>query len=237
MANQNISIKERIKLLKKTAKELGEASKWGKSGRSIAKINLTTEDEEDYIYELYCTFKLLSDLILNYEITIVKGDKYGFSLPRKPGLWKNFPYFKLRDKISGDVFDVHLGVFITKVGKKVRHAPDISITNEMQKNVETISPSNCIFVIDCKFKYEFNGSSETIVKGQYYYVSGIVRTLSIRSPQKEVLKFNKFFGLIGNALFTNANAAFDDPEIHKDHDVMEIENLEVNNTHRLIGFS
>ncbi len=184
--------KNLISQVRNSAISLNRASIWVNS-------NLPLNITDDQVYELYMLFRLISDLMHNYEVRYVSGignKKYKF--PRKPSNKFGRPRFEVHNKSNGRLlWQICAGTKVAdKYGKE--RSPDISF----QKYDSPESPSwqNIEMIWDAKFK---KASGRRITHNEFSSFAHWVDVFNLRHSTKPTISFHNFTQLIGNCLVTN----------------------------------
>jgi hypothetical protein len=224
-------MKALIKELFQISDAIDKASRWRGTDKSLSKIGLNGSEKNDYIFEMYSTFRLLRDLATHYEIEVVKSTLHGYSFPQKPGKPINWPYFLIVHKSTGKKNNIFLGVTIKNEKIDFTHHPDIFFTKEMKPNFEDILNDDCILLLDCK-----HSKKGKIKMYTYYDFTGMVKTLDLSRKIVHDLEFVEFKDLIGHSVITNGEVATTNVEIHKIHNVMEVGDLDIGKKAIFVGF-
>lgn len=235
MADKNKSLDERLRELKIYASKIKKASKWHDSKESIhhAASGTNSEKIREYIYEFYCYIRILVDLKENYDIEFIPGKVYVNHFPKAPGSKKNFPYFSIKDKKTGDeVTQLCAGIDI--IGRDGEtSAPDISFLNGNTGDIPT--HTDIEMFSDAKFRHN---PTEKVSKGEFNDVFAMVFNLDCMKPPTTQLFFNEFIGslcLNGNNILTNGSAHNGNHAHHQSHSLTEFERFDVNTAPRKIG--
>lgn len=157
-------------------------------------------EKDNYIYEFYCSMRILSDLKQNYNIELQNaGSKIKF--PAKPasksGGWS---YFLIKEKNSGNrLFQMCLGTEISlSYASGTTVAPDISI--QVPDAGNTPDEKSVLLVMDAKYSTKPDSSLSISPIREF---AQIVNDLEVQDAAKIDMFFHELAGLKGNCLITN----------------------------------
>lgn len=222
----------KLDAIKKYCELLSKAAKWHNSGEQILEIESVknSDKKKEYIYELYCFLRVIDDLSASFSIEITNtGMKPVF--PKAPASKKNYPYFLVKDKVSGQhVFEICTSIDIKGLANETS-APDISFL--LPTNNFTPGYKDVIMLFDAKFKHAL---STGVYESEFNKVAAMVTNLDTKdTTQHTIVKLNKLQSLIGNCLLTNSNAFKNNHAHHKIFGIKEVEKFDVGVDFNVIG--
>ncbi len=226
--------KAELKRLKKATEKL---TRWESSGKAfghyqVIESKATITNRADSLYEFWCLMKILVDLKVNYNITLVPGDPAGKIFPQSPALKKGRPYFKIDLKTdSNNKYQVCYGTKIKlSLAPMTTIAPDISI----QKHDATDNPDESMveLIMDAKFKYR---NTAKLPIEQIHAFMQRVNALQTHNANKITLQFNRLTPLKSNCLLTNGQALTDQREYCVLNNIKQVEQFDISSTYNVIG--
>lgn len=223
----------KLDTIRKYAEELRAASVWSSSRDAIADIEAISgaTDQANYVYEFYCIMRVITDLARTYDVEI-KNTSVRTVLPKSPqSKKKNFPYFEVRDKNTGDIlFQVVPGVKI--IGDTgTTDSPDIQFH---EGDAPLDADYKFVFMcIDAKYRHSLSGK---ITKSEFQLVSGMVVNLDCTDNSKwSQIKFDNLVGLNANCILTNGGPFTDNPAYHQKFWVKEVANFTEGKSYTVYG--
>lgn len=176
----------------RSAKSLGVAASWVKSGRPI---NLA----HDFLFELYILFELILNVKNHNKVIYISGtggkkDQF----PRKPANKKGRPRFHICNKSDGIIlWQICAGTRIKDIHNKNR-SPDISF--QFASASETPSYRDVKLIWDAKYR---NDNSNRITHSELAKFAHFIELLDLRGKKKPGIPFTNFKKLRANCLITN----------------------------------
>lgn len=190
------------------SEDLREASIWHRSESILAEVEIENQCDAsgDFIYELYCLFRIIKDLSIKYRIRIVKGSGLRrFKFPRKPAPKLGWPRFEVLDVLTNEVLlQVCAGTFIKSEAIGENRAPDISFQSAKSPEEPTESDVFCIY--DAKFNEGRKKSK--LSESEYAKVLMMVSDLRLNTgiPITLPVDFQHLTSMDANCAITNGEA-------------------------------
>lgn len=183
--------------LRESIKKLSE---WESSGKAFGFIEDEVSNENpNYLYEFFCSIKILNDLRINHDIELISGNR-GYKFPQSPGEKVDWARFLIKDKNSKEIlFQFCLGVEIMiSSSPETTFAADISL--QLGSSPYQPNESHVVLIMDAKYKK--NKSSKIRIDEIREFAQNVSDMLAPKINQSMLL-FNKYQNLNANCLFTN----------------------------------
>ncbi len=200
--------KTELSNLKKATEKL---TKWESSGKAFGHYQViegkaTTSDCADRLYEFWCLMKLIEDLSVNYNITIISEKLAGKIFPQSPANKKGWSYFKIESKSDPkNKYQICYGTNIKlSYAPKTSIAPDISI--QKHNSPDDPNEKHVELILDAKFKYQKSGKLNV---DQIHAFIQRVNALRTKKGNKIPLHFTFLKDLKSNCLLTNGEGLVD----------------------------
>jgi hypothetical protein len=197
-------------------RNLRAATHWHTSKELLAEVETgnTLDRPSDFIYEMYCLFRIVNDLAENQIVRLIKGIKHGFRFPRKPANKFGWPRFDVVDKITGKTLtQICAGTKIWSNGAQAFRAPDISL--QLPYTSDDPKTTDLICIYDAKFNE--GRKKDTLSEGEYAKVSMMVGTLGLRRiPVQLPVVFETLKNFDANCVLTNGGPWSMNHDFHRD---------------------
>lgn len=179
-----------------SSKKLEKASVWKSS-------KLKVSGEDSFIYEIYCLFRIVVDLLSNYDIRFVQGAAgKEFLFPKGPAQKQGWPRFQLLKRTNPALqWQLCHGTAIEDIHGHERY-PDISL----QEGDSPEQPNFSHVHLICDAKFQRDGKSE-ITGSEFARFGQFVAVLGVQGAQTVNLSFNSLTNLLGNCLLTNGSVS------------------------------
>ncbi len=176
-----------------SAKKLGVAATWAKTGHPVSV-------EDDFLYEMYILFELISALQHKYTVKYYSGSgDFLHMFPRKPANKKNRPRFEVYDSKNNRILQVCAGTKIKDI-HDCQHSPDISVQDGSSSDDPNFT--NIVFIWDAKFRKDCASrisNSEVSVFGRW------LELFNLRGKSIDLVELHDLHQLHGNCLITNGD--------------------------------
>ena len=161
-------MKDYLDKIKNYSKTLTKCANWQNTNTSLFASSTQSDKEKDYVYELFCYFAILKDLIANYDLEYYKGTAQKENVfPKSPARKDGYPFFYVVEKTTQKkVFQVCAGTMIEAITKNFR-SPDISF-QIAHSSLSSPTYLDTKLIFDAKRK-RIGSNSEKLSIGQYSY--------------------------------------------------------------------
>lgn len=186
----------------------------------------------DKVYEFYCLLRLLSDLRVNYDVTLVPGTRANKIFPEAPADKNGWPYFHITNKKDPtNQFQVCYGTNI-KLSDAVNTtiAPDISLQNINS----TDDPDETMVEMILDAKYKFTNTNALSID-QIHAFMNRVNVLKTTDADKLPLIFDQLHDIKSNCLLTNGNGLSKQHDFCKKGNIKQVEKFDINGPYSVIG--
>jgi len=197
------------------AKAIGNISTWDGTGDVFG--HLSTQDEDDYIYEFYCYIALLHDLNESQTVNFIVGHKNGL-FPKKPALKKNgWARFDVEDVNNKYKYQACSGTTIKLSTSKTTISPDISFQSADAS--DDPDENDIVLVLDSKFTSR-KGKIDIATIREFVT---IINDLEVTTGKDDLrLAFDKLSDLKANCLISNGSVAKDHSDYCSQRNIRQI---------------
>lgn len=209
-----------IQALKNHGKLLESIGVWNKTSEPFGYINAS---KKDYIYEFYCLLRILTDLIVSYDITYQEGTgEFRFKFPQAPANKKGKPRFTIVSKTNrAEKYQVCAGTKIRVKYGVSTETPDISF--QLIDSPEEPNADHVVIIMDAK--------NSKVSKGQYNDFQAMVLNLDCKGAVNHKLQFVNLEGLHSNVLISCKGPHSDDIDQLNFHAICQLANFNDQDTY------
>jgi hypothetical protein len=131
------------------AHSVTESAIWHDSGELLAEVETENQCDAapDYVYELYCLFRIVSDLAKQHVVRLQAGfGNRKIRFPRKPAKKIGWPRYHVHDRVSSTLLlQVCAGTKVANMGANIERAPDISLQRAEASESPTEADLYCLY--------------------------------------------------------------------------------------------
>ena len=198
------------------AKHLKPAAVWHGSGLLIADVETENQCDApgDFVYEMYCLWRVVTDIAKRQIVRLVSGSIRGLKFPRKPAKKPGWPRFDVFDGQERTLLmQVCAGTGIHSSLISAYRYPDISFQKPEAKDEPQESDLICLY--DAKFNE--GHKKKDLSEGEYAIVQMMVDNLGLKKglPIQLPINFAQLFWFDSNCILTNGGPWNENHTQHK----------------------